>query len=98
MAWHHELFQLLAVGAQTLGVVSRRSRVRKKTGTAGWYNTAAFHQAAAEENLYHYTINGDAFSDEIKAETIAKIKEDLGQVDLVVYSLASSKAQRPRDG
>ena len=85
-------------GAQTLGVCFEKEPSEKKTGTAGWYNTAAFHQAAAEENLYHYTINGDAFSDEIKAETIAKIKEDLGQVDLVVYSLASPKAQRPRDG
>ncbi|RUO22058.1 enoyl-ACP reductase FabV [Aliidiomarina haloalkalitolerans] len=85
-------------GAQTLGVCFEKEPSEKKTGTAGWYNTAAFHQAAAEENLYHYTINGDAFSDEIKAETIAKIKEDLGQVDLVVYSLASPKRRDPETG
>lgn len=85
-------------GANTLGVCFEREPTEKRTGTAGWYNTAAFHKAAAEEGLYAQTLNGDAFSDELKADTIAKIKEDLGQIDLVVYSLASPKRKDPETG
>lgn len=70
----------------------------RKTATAGWYNTAAFHDAAHTEGLYAHSINGDAFSDEIKAETIARIKADLGKVDLVIYSLASPKRKDPDSG
>ncbi|MCH8501380.1 MAG: trans-2-enoyl-CoA reductase family protein [Aliidiomarina sp.] len=85
-------------GAKTLGVCFEKEPSDRKTGTAGWYNTAAFHQFAEAEGLYAQTLNGDAFSDEIKAETIAKIKADLGQVDLVVYSLASPKRKDPETG
>lgn len=85
-------------GAKTLGVCFEKEPSERKTGTAGWYNTAAFHQFAEAEGLYAQTLNGDAFSDEIKAETIAKIKADLGQVDLVVYSLASPKRKDPETG
>lgn len=85
-------------GAKTLGVCFEKEPSERKTGTAGWYNTAAFHQFAEAEGLYAQTLNGDAFSDEIKAETIAKIKADLGQVDLVVYSLASPKRKDPVTG
>jgi enoyl-[acyl-carrier protein] reductase/trans-2-enoyl-CoA reductase (NAD+) len=85
-------------GAQTLGVCFEKEPSEKKTATAGWYNTAAFHDEAAKAGLYAHTINGDAFSDEIKAETIARIKADLGQVDLVVYSLASPKRKDPETG
>ncbi|RUO30459.1 enoyl-ACP reductase FabV [Aliidiomarina sanyensis] len=84
--------------AKTIGVCFEKEPTEKKTGTAGWYNTAAFHAEAEKAGLYYHTINGDAFSDEIKAETIAKIKEDLGQVDLVVYSLASPKRKDPVTG
>jgi enoyl-[acyl-carrier protein] reductase/trans-2-enoyl-CoA reductase (NAD+) len=70
----------------------------RKPGTAGWYNSAAYHKFADAEGLYAKSINGDAFSDEIKAKTAALIKEDLGQVDLVVYSLASPRRQHPRTG
>ncbi|MDX1705825.1 enoyl-ACP reductase FabV [Pseudidiomarina sp.] len=85
-------------GAKTLGVCFEKEPTEKRTGTAGWYNTAAFHEAAEDAGLYAHTINGDAFSNEIKEATIARIKEDLGQVDLVVYSLASPKRQDPITG
>jgi enoyl-[acyl-carrier protein] reductase/trans-2-enoyl-CoA reductase (NAD+) len=67
----------------------------KRTATAGWYNTAAFHQAAAAAGLSAHTINGDAFSNEIKAQVIEQIKASMGQVDLVIYSLASPKRFDP---
>lgn len=85
-------------GAKTLGVCFEKAPTERKTGTAGWYNTAAFHQKAASENLYAQTINGDAFSDELKSEVIAKIKSDLGKVDLVIYSLASPRRTDPDSG
>ncbi|WP_088330591.1 enoyl-ACP reductase FabV [Lacimicrobium sp. SS2-24] len=85
-------------GAKTLGVCFEKPPTERKTGTAGWYNTAAFHQQAQEAGLYAKTINGDAFSNEIKAEVIEAIKADMGKVDLVVYSLASPRRTDPNSG
>ena len=85
-------------GAATLGVFFERPAAGKRTATAGWYNSAAFHEAARNDGYYARSINGDAFSDEIKAETIAAIREDLQEVDLVVYSLASPRRTHPRTG
>jgi enoyl-[acyl-carrier protein] reductase/trans-2-enoyl-CoA reductase (NAD+) len=85
-------------GADTLGVFFEKEGTEKKPGTAGWYNTAAFHKYAEQDGLYAKSINGDAFSDEIKQKTIDTIKADLGQVDLVVYSLASPRRQHPVTG
>lgn len=85
-------------GAKTLGVCFEKEPTEKRTGTAGWYNTAAFHQEAKALGLYAKTLNGDAFSDELKEDVIAAIKEDLGQVDLVIYSLASPKRKDPESG
>ncbi|MGB3726265.1 MAG: enoyl-ACP reductase FabV [Glaciecola sp.] len=85
-------------GANTLGVCFEKPPTERKTGTAGWYNTAAFHDAAKQHDLYADTINGDAFSDEIKAQTIAKIKANMEKVDLVVYSLASPRRTDPDTG
>ena len=85
-------------GAATLGVFFEKEGTQSKAGTAGWYNSAAFHQFAEAEGLYAKSINGDAFSDDIKAKTIATIREDMGQVDLVVYSLASPKRLHPVTG
>ncbi len=84
--------------AKTLGVFFEKEPTEKRTGSAGWYNTAAFQKAAEAEGLYAKNINGDAFSHEIKAKAIAAIKEDLGQVDLVVYSLASPRRTDPDSG
>lgn len=85
-------------GASTLGIFFEKPGTERKPGTAGWYNSAAFHQYAEAEGLYAKSINGDAFSDQIKQTTIDTIKEDLGQIDLVVYSLASPRRQHPKTG
>jgi enoyl-[acyl-carrier protein] reductase/trans-2-enoyl-CoA reductase (NAD+) len=85
-------------GAKTLGLFFEKEGVEKKPGTAGWYNSAAFHKFAEAEGLYAKSINGDAFSDEIKQKTIDVIKADMGQIDLVVYSLASPRRQHPKTG
>ena len=85
-------------GASTLGVFFEKPGTDRKPGTAGWYNSAAFHRYAEADGLYAKSINGDAFSSEIKDKTIATIKEDLGQVDLVVYSLAAPRRQHPVTG
>ena len=84
--------------AATLGVFFERPSAKGKPASAGWYNSVAFEKAAQEAGLYAKSINGDAFSAEIKEQTIAKIKADLGQVDLVVYSLASPRRTDPISG
>ncbi|MBD9609166.1 enoyl-[acyl-carrier protein] reductase/trans-2-enoyl-CoA reductase (NAD+) [Pseudomonas sp. PvR086] len=85
-------------GASTLGVFFEREGDEGKLGTAGWYNTAAFHTFAESDGLYAKSINGDAFSDEIKQKTIDVIKRDFGKVDLVVYSLAAPRRTHPKTG
>lgn len=85
-------------GAKTLGVCFEKEPTERKTGTAGYYNTAAFHDFAHAEGLYAKSINGDAFSDEIKQQTIEQIKADIGKVDLVIYSLASPRRTDPETG
>ena len=85
-------------GAATLGVCFEKEPSETKTGTAGYYNTAAFHEAAAAAGLYARTLNGDAFSDECKAQVIDALKQDLGKVDLVVYSLAAPRRTDPKTG
>ena len=78
-------------GAATIGVMFDKPASGNKTATSGWYNTAAFEKFAAAEGLYAKTVNGDAYSDEIKKEVIDLIKSDLGKVDAVVYSLAAPR-------
>ena len=82
-------------GADTLGIVFDKGATEKRTATAGWYNTAAFEEFAAADGLYAKSINGDAFSNEIKEETIATIKKDLGKVDMVIYSVAAPRRTAP---
>ncbi|HEY9755732.1 MAG TPA: enoyl-ACP reductase FabV [Oculatellaceae cyanobacterium] len=82
--------------AKTLGVFFEKLPDGSKPATAGWYNSEAFAKKAAEAGLYAKNINGDAFSDEIKEQAIAAIKADMGQVDLVVYSLASPRRTHPK--
>lgn len=84
--------------AATIGVFFEKPAAPGKPGTAGWYNSAAFEKQAHEAGLYAKSINGDAFSDDVKKQTIALIKEDLGEVDLVVYSLASPRRTHPKTG
>lgn len=78
-------------GASTIGVIFDKQGSDGKTASAGWYNTAAFEKFAHEDGLYAKTVNGDAFSRQIKDETIALIKKDLGKVDMIVYSLAAPR-------
>lgn len=85
-------------GAKTLGVFFEKPGTERKTGSAGWYNTIAFQNKAEQAGLWSKNINGDAFSDEIKEKTIETIKADLGQIDLVIYSLASPRRTDPKTG
>jgi enoyl-[acyl-carrier protein] reductase/trans-2-enoyl-CoA reductase (NAD+) len=84
--------------AATIGVFFEKPGEPDRCGTAGWYNTVAFEKEAAAAGLYARSFNGDAFSDSMKEEVIAAIKADLGQVDCVIYSLASPRRTDPKSG
>ncbi|MGB0327339.1 MAG: enoyl-ACP reductase FabV [Akkermansiaceae bacterium] len=84
--------------AATIGVFFEKPGSEKRSGTAGWYNSAAFEKEAQAAGLYARSFNGDAFSDDMKATVCAAIKEDLGQVDCIVYSLASPRRIHPKTG
>lgn len=85
-------------GAATIGVFFEKAGTDRKPGTAGWYNAASFDALAHQAGLYSKSLNGDAFSNEAKQQTIDLIKEDLGQIDLVIYSLASPVRKMPETG
>lgn len=85
-------------GADTLGVCFEKEPSETKTGTAGYYNTSAFHDAANAAGLYAHTLNGDAFSDALKEQVINELKNSIGKVDLVIYSLASPRRTDPKTG
>ncbi len=84
--------------AATLGIFFERPPEDGRPATPGWYNSIAFTEAARKEGLYAANLNGDAFSEDIKRQAIEKIKADLGQVDLVIYSLASPRRTHPKTG
>jgi enoyl-[acyl-carrier protein] reductase / trans-2-enoyl-CoA reductase (NAD+) len=84
--------------AATIGVFFEKEPAPGKTATPGYYNTVAFENEAKKAGLYAKSINGDAFSNEIKEQTINLIKQDLGQVDLIIYSLASPVRMHPKTG
>jgi enoyl-[acyl-carrier protein] reductase / trans-2-enoyl-CoA reductase (NAD+) len=85
-------------GAATLGIFFERPSEEGRPATPGWYNTIAFTRAARAAGLYAKNINGDAFSNEIKQQALDLIRADLGQVDLVIYSLASPRRTHPKTG
>jgi len=86
-------------GATTLGVFFEKPSSEAKTGTAGWYNSAAFDKLAKQAGLYSKSINGDAFSHETRARAIELIQQEMGgPIDLVVYSLASPVRKLPDTG
>lgn len=85
-------------GAATIGVFFEKPAEAERCGTTGWYNSAAFENEAKAAGLYARSFNGDAFSDAMKAEVIEAIKKDLGQVDCVIYSLASPRRTHPKTG
>lgn len=84
--------------AATIGIFFEKPPLEGKTASPGWYNSAAFEAEAHKAGLYAKSINGDAFSNEVKDQTIDLIKADLGQVDLVIYSLASPVRTNPITG
>ena len=84
--------------AATIGVFFEKPPSEGKTASPGWYNSAAFEQEAQKAGLYAKSINGDAFSKEVKQQTIDMIKADLGQIDLIIYSLASPVRLHPETG
>jgi enoyl-[acyl-carrier protein] reductase/trans-2-enoyl-CoA reductase (NAD+) len=85
-------------GAKTLGLFFEKPPTERKTASAGFYNSAAFEEQAHADGLYAKSINGDAFSNEAKQRAIELIQADMGQVDLVVYSLASPRRTDPVSG
>ncbi|MBU1306490.1 MAG: trans-2-enoyl-CoA reductase family protein, partial [Alphaproteobacteria bacterium] len=84
--------------ADSVGVSFEREPGEAKTASAGWYNNRAFEQRAKAAGRVAVTIEGDAFSDAVKAEAIEAIRANLGQVDLIVYSVASPVRTDPKDG
>lgn len=85
-------------GAATLGIFFEKEPTESKTGSAGWYNTAAFEAAADAAGLWNKHLNGDAFTDELKAKAIDLIRSEMGKIDLVVYSLAAPRRKDPVTG
>ena len=84
-----------ACGADTIGIIFDKPGKEKRTGSAGWYNTAAFEEFATADGYYAKSINGDAYSQEIKEETIELIKKEFGKVDVVIYSIAAPRRKAP---
>ncbi|WP_372630134.1 enoyl-ACP reductase FabV [Cohnella sp.] len=84
--------------ANTVGVYRQGERSGGRTASAGWYNSAAFETAAQEAGLKSFSVTGDAFTDETKAKTVDLIRKELGQVDLVIYSVATARRTNPRTG
>lgn len=85
-------------GASTIGVFFEKEPQPGKTASPGWYNSVAFQKHAEKAGLYAKSINGDAFSNDVKKKTIDLIKADLGKIDLVIYSLASPVRTHPVTG
>ena len=87
-----------AYGAKTLGLLYERPPDARRTASAGYYNTAAFHQQATADGFFAQSLNGDAFSDEMKTEVIDQLKTDFGKIDILVYSIAAPRRVHPNTG
>ena len=85
-------------GAKTLGLLYERPADDRRTASAGYYNTVAFHQQAQHDGFFAQSLNGDAFSDEVKHETIEQLKVNFGKIDVLVYSIAAPRRIHPRTG
>ena len=85
-------------GAKTLGLLYERPADERRTASAGYYNTVAFHHQAQRDGFYAGSINGDAFSDAVKLETIEELKANFGKIDMLVYSIAAPRRTHPRTG
>lgn len=84
--------------AKTISVSLERAPTAKKTATAGWYNNVAFDREARNKGLFSTTINGDAFSNDIKEQSIEAVRSEMGTIDLMVYSLAAPVRTHPDTG
>lgn len=88
-----------ASGANTLGLFFEKPGSESRPGSAGWYNTAAFEKAATAAGLFAKSLNGDAFSHELKSQALDIIKNEMsGKIDLIIYSLASPRRTDPDTG
>lgn len=85
-------------GAKTLGLLYERPADSRRTASAGYYNTVAFHRQANQDGFFAESLNGDAFSDQMKQEAIGSIREHLGPLDILVYSIAAPRRINPRTG
>ncbi len=85
-------------GAKTLGLLYERPADERRTASAGYYNTVAFHQQAQQDDYFAESLNGDAFSDEVKQEAIKQLKANYGKIDILVYSIAAPRRTHPRTG
>ncbi len=85
-------------GAKTLGLLYERPADERRTASAGYYNTVAFHQQAQQDDYFAESLNGDAFSDEMKQEAIKQLKANYGKIDILVYSIAAPRRTHPRTG
>ena len=85
-------------GAKTLGLLYERPADDRRTASAGYYNTVAFHQQAQHDGFFAESLNGDAFSDEVKQEAIEQLKTNFGKIDILVYSIAAPRRTHPRTG
>ncbi len=87
-----------AYGAKTLGLLYERPADDRRTASAGYYNTAAFHQQAATDGFLAQSLNGDAFSNEMKTQAIDQLKTDFGKIDILLYSIAAPRRTHPNTG
>lgn len=87
-----------AFRAATVGIAYERPPGESKTGTAGFYNDRAFLRYASQDGIPAWSINGDAFSAEVKREAVELIRSRTGALDLVVYSIAAPRRMDPETG
>jgi enoyl-[acyl-carrier protein] reductase / trans-2-enoyl-CoA reductase (NAD+) len=92
------LVSIFAAQAKTINVFFEREGDETHTASPGWYNIAALEKAALSQGYYAKSVNGDAFSQAVKNQTAELIRKDLGQVDLIIYSLASPRRIHPVSG
>ena len=84
--------------ANTIGVALEREPSEQRTGSAGWYNNMGYERECQKGGIHAETINGDAYSDEVKRQVIESIRERFEKIDLLVYSLASPVRVHPESG
>ncbi len=87
-----------ASGAATIGLAYERPPKGKRTASAGWYNNEAFTTLAESHGHRVWNINGDAFSNDIKTEVLETVRENLGKIDFLIYSIAAPRRLDPETG